>query len=163
MSDRDLTYQDLIEIVDLIKSSSQFAEFRLKVGDIEVEMRRGSGPSQGSLRTAEDGIVDAAAPRSPADGVARRRVAQDHPDGAILIKSPMVGTFYRAPGPGAKAFVEVGSKVEADTVTCIIEVMKLMNSIPAGHEGVITRILVEDAEAVEYGQDLMVIEPGRIA
>jgi acetyl-CoA carboxylase biotin carboxyl carrier protein len=72
----------------------------------------------------------------------------------------MVGTFYRAPEPGAHPFVEVGQRVEADTVVCIIEVMKLMNSIPAGCAGVVTHILVEDAQPVEYGQVLVVIGSG---
>ena len=70
----------------------------------------------------------------------------------------MVGTFYRAPEPGAPPFVDTGHSVSADTIVCIIEVMKLMNSIPAGGSGVVTQILVGDGEPVEYGQVLMVIE-----
>ena len=72
----------------------------------------------------------------------------------------MVGTFYRAPAPGAPPFVEVGAKVEPDDVVCIIEVMKLMNSIRAGRRGRVVEILAENAELVEYGQPLIVIEPG---
>jgi acetyl-CoA carboxylase biotin carboxyl carrier protein len=72
----------------------------------------------------------------------------------------MVGTVYRAPAPGAAPFVEVGQAVSADTIVCIIEVMKLMNSIPAGATGVVSEILVANAAAVEYGEVLMVIEPG---
>jgi len=71
----------------------------------------------------------------------------------------MVGVFYRAPEPGAKPFVEVGQAVEPDTVVCLIEVMKLFNSIPAGCRGTITRILASNAEAVEHEQVLMVVEP----
>jgi len=70
-----------------------------------------------------------------------------------------VGTFYRAPAPGAPPFVEVGAKVEPDDVVCIIEVMKLMNSIRAGRRGRVVEILAENAELVEYGQPLIVIEP----
>jgi acetyl-CoA carboxylase biotin carboxyl carrier protein len=73
----------------------------------------------------------------------------------------MVGTFYRAPQPGAPPFVEVGHAVTPDAVVCIIEVMKLLNSIPAGAEGTVTHILVEDAAAVETGQPLIVLEPAR--
>jgi acetyl-CoA carboxylase biotin carboxyl carrier protein len=76
-----------------------------------------------------------------------------------MIKSPMVGTFYRASEPSAKPFVEIGQLVEASATVCIIEVMKLMNSIPAGQKGIVTHILVEDGEPVEFGQLLMVIEP----
>ena len=71
----------------------------------------------------------------------------------------MVGTFYRAPVPGERPFVETGQVVEAETTVCIIEVMKLMNSIPAAVRGVVREILVADAQAVQYGQPLIVIEP----
>jgi acetyl-CoA carboxylase biotin carboxyl carrier protein len=185
VSDRNFTYQDLLQIVELIKSS-QFAEIHLKVGDIEVDLKRSTAASHGSAQkdsgapAAAPGtlepphhqrhghlgggeIADAEALPGPAGEPARRGAPLAYPEGAILIKSPMVGTFYRAPEPGAKPFIEVGSQVEASTVTCIIEVMKLMNSIPAGHDGVITHILVEDAEPVQYGQVLMVIEPRQTA
>lgn len=81
------------------------------------------------------------------------------PEGAVVVRSPMVGTFYRAPEPGAKPFVEVGAAVVPDTTVCIIEVMKLMNSIPAQCHGTVTGILVADGEAVEYGQPLIAINP----
>jgi acetyl-CoA carboxylase biotin carboxyl carrier protein len=71
----------------------------------------------------------------------------------------MVGTVYLAPEPGARPFVEIGQSVEADTQVCIVEVMKLMNSIVAGRKGVVSDILVDDGEAVEYGQPLFVITP----
>jgi acetyl-CoA carboxylase biotin carboxyl carrier protein len=71
----------------------------------------------------------------------------------------MVGTFYRAPEPGAKPFVEVGTRVKADSIVCIIEVMKLMNSIAAGVDGVVTHVLVENAALVEPGQPLVAIRP----
>ena len=71
----------------------------------------------------------------------------------------MVGTFYKAPEPGARPFVEVGQRVEADTIVCIIEVMKLMNSIPAGTSSVVRDVLVADAEPVDAGQVIIVIDP----
>jgi acetyl-CoA carboxylase biotin carboxyl carrier protein len=75
------------------------------------------------------------------------------------ITSPMVGTFYRTPSPGAEAYVSVGSEVDADTVVCIIEAMKVMNEIKAEVTGRIVEILVEDVEPVEYGQVLFLVEP----
>ena len=81
------------------------------------------------------------------------------PANSILVRSPMVGTFYRAPSPGAPPFVEVGQTIEADTTVCIIEVMKLMSSILAGAQGTITNILAENGELVEHDQILMVIAP----
>ena len=71
----------------------------------------------------------------------------------------MVGTFYRAPEPGAPPFVAVGQKVAPETTVCIIEVMKLMNSIPAGVSGTVTHVLVDDAEPVDSGQVLIIIDP----
>ena len=76
-------------------------------------------------------------------------------DGSAVITAPLIGTFYRAPKPGAKPFVEVGSSVDEHTVVCIIETMKLMNSIPAGVCGEITDICVDNAGFVEQGQILM--------
>jgi acetyl-CoA carboxylase biotin carboxyl carrier protein len=75
------------------------------------------------------------------------------------ITSPMVGTFYRTSSPGADPYVQVGSEVESDSVVCIIEAMKVMNEIKADCEGEIVEILVEDAEPVEYGQVLFLVEP----
>jgi acetyl-CoA carboxylase biotin carboxyl carrier protein len=150
---RELTYDDLVQIVELIKSTSHFSEFRLKVGDIEVSLRRaGAAP-----RPAPAALSDSE-PAAPATPKAKPG-ARQFPDGAQLVRSPMVGTFYRAPEPGKPAFVELGSRVEPDTTVCIIEVMKLMNSIPAGARGVVREILVENAEAVEYGEVMMVIDP----
>ena len=77
----------------------------------------------------------------------------------MVVRAPMVGTFYRAPEPGAPPFVDLGDHVDPDTVVCIIEVMKLMNSIPAGAYGTVTQILVVDAAAVEAGQPLIVLQP----
>ncbi len=80
-------------------------------------------------------------------------------DGLVEVTAPMVGIFYLAPTPGAAPFVEVGSTVEPGTQVCIIEVMKLMNSIAAGCDGTVTHVLVNDAEAVDAGQLLIVIDP----
>ena len=137
---RDLTYDDLLQIVHLIQSSSRFSEFRLRAGEIEVEIRRANG-----------------APAPAASALDRR--PGELPAGTVAVRAPMVGTFYRAPEPGAAPFVEPGQRVAADTTVCIIEVMKLMNSIPAGCAGVVTHVLVKDAEPVEYGQPLIAIRP----
>ena len=75
------------------------------------------------------------------------------------IVAPMLGTFYRAPAPGAAPFVEVGSTVEPDTIVCIIEVMKMMNSVHAGFAGTIAEVYVENGEPVEYGAPLFRVEP----
>jgi acetyl-CoA carboxylase biotin carboxyl carrier protein len=170
--DGQLTYEDLLQIVELIKSSPQFAEFHLKVGDLEVDLRRGGEPRVaapagapqapksvqrshhvgGGELVLEPPAPARAAPPAPA-------AVRTWPEGSAVVRSPMVGTFYRAPEPGARPFVELGQEVAPDSVVCIIEVMKLMNSIPAGTSGVVSHILVEDAAAVEYGQPLIVVQP----
>jgi acetyl-CoA carboxylase biotin carboxyl carrier protein len=162
MSAKDFTYQDLLQIVDLIKSSSHFAEFHLKLGDIELDLKRGaSTPPETKVAAALAARATAGTAAEPSLPVrpAPRAAPLAYPEGAVLIKSPMVGTFYQAPEPGAEPFVKVGDKVEPATIVGIIEVMKLMNSIPAGHQGVVTHILVEDGEPVQYGQVIIVIEP----
>jgi len=143
--ERQLTYEDLVRLVELIKSTSHFSEFRLKVGDIEVSLRRANGAA--SPRT------EMAVPEK------HEAVQQSFAPGMHLVRAPMVGTFYRASAPGAAPYVEVGQHVEPDATVGIIEVMKLMNSIEAGARGTVREILVENACAVEHGQVLMVIEP----
>lgn len=145
----NLTYEDLLQIVELLKSSPQFSEFHLKAGDMEVNLRRRTNAHAATVPG------ESQEPPRPA----RQDAPTGFPEGTAVVRSPMVGTFYRAPGPGAPPFVEVGQRVEPETTVCIIEVMKLMSSIPAGAKGVVREILVGDAEPVEYGQPLIVILP----
>ena len=149
--ERQLTYEDLVRLVELIKSTSHFSEFRLKVGEIEVSLRRSNGAARPQ---------PALSPQDPIASVSKKEWVQEHfAPGLHLVRAPMVGTFYRASAPGAAPYVAVGQQVEADSTLCIIEVMKLMNSVAAGARGVVREILVENAGAVEYGQVLVVIEP----
>ena len=164
MSNTAFSYQDLLQIVDLIKTSAQFNEFHLKVGDIELDIRRSDAaarPAPAPAASIPTSATPAAVvPPPSAHMEPHRSAALAYPAGSVLVKSPMVGSFYRAPEPGAHPFVEVGARVTAASIVGIVEVMKLMNSIPAGQAGVVTHILVEDGEPVQYGQVLLVIEPG---
>lgn len=183
-----MSYKDLRELVELINSCSRFGEFHLKLGELELDLRRaepGQAPLVAAPAAAPRSAAPAAAAPAPLELPTRQRQghvgggelvvdasqggaaapaaahspAQPFPPGSVLVKSPMVGSFYRAPEPGAQPFVEVGQTVQADSTVCIIEVMKLMNSIPAPVAGTVTHILVGDGEAVEYGQVLMVVDP----
>ena len=153
MAERNLTYEDLVQIVELIKTTSHFSEFRLKVGDIEVSLKRANGEARPvppvQRNTEESGILK--------KEISRKRVSVS--ENLHAVKAPMVGTYYRSPAPGQPPFVEVGQEVEPDTIVCIIEVMKLMNSIEAGVRGVVREIFVPNAAAVEFGEALMAIEP----
>lgn len=166
MSNTAFDFQDLLQLVELIRSSSQFSEFKLRANGIELELRRGPASDAHALPVVAAGVtvgVAASAPPPPAPPTrpAEHGKARHEVTGAddITVNAPMVGTVYLAPEPGAAPFVRVGQRVEADTQICIVEVMKLMNAIHAGKAGVITQVLVGDAEAVEYGQPLFVISP----
>ena len=167
MSKDSISYEDLIQIVQLIESSSRFGELHLKVGDIEIELRAKSdghrAPTDRHEPAAQIAVQGGEVSNNvtiPLAGSVRNAApVQEFPPDSILIRSPMVGTFYCAPEPGAQPFVSVGSRVKPDTTVCIIEVMKLMSSISAEHSGVITHILVDDARLVEAEQVMMVIDP----
>lgn len=146
----NLTYEDVLRIVELVKST-RFSEFRLKVGEIEVHLRRKNGAA------ADAPVLSAAEPGQAIAPAAKAAKERTFPADAVLVRSPMVGTFYRAPSPGAAPFVEVGQRVEPGATLCIIEVMKLMNTIAAEARGVLTEVLVENGERVEHGQVLMVM------
>lgn len=172
MSKEQIDFQGALRLVELIKASANFSEIRMRVGDIEIELRRHGAtdlPATAGGQTIESAAggplaVPAEGPsQRPSNGPAGQTstsIAKTRPikrEGATIIHSPMVGTIYHAPEPGATPFVELGQKVSPDDQVCIVEVMKLMNSIDAGCHGVVTEILVRDGEAVEYGQELFVI------
>jgi acetyl-CoA carboxylase biotin carboxyl carrier protein len=152
MAERNLTYEDLVQIVELIRTTSQFSEFRLKVGDIEVSLKRANG-------TARPVVQEATASERSPEQIPVERKAVSVSENMRAVRSPMVGTFYRSPLPGEPPFVEIGQAVEPDTVLCIIEVMKLMNSIEAGVRGTVREIFVASGTAVDAGEVLMAIEP----
>jgi len=147
-----LTYEDVLRIVELVKTT-RFTEFRLKVGEAEVHLRRagGSAPEAESVAFGERVV--------PAQSMPQADPERHFPPGSVLVRAPMVGTFYRAPAPDAPPFVEVGQRVEPEQTLCIIEVMKLMNTIAAEARGVVNEILAGNGKLVEPGQVLMVIRP----
>jgi acetyl-CoA carboxylase biotin carboxyl carrier protein len=166
---REPTYDDILAIARLIESGSRFSEFRLRSGDIEVEVKRANGaivapapfvapaPDKGVRGQAPAG-AQPAAPSAPAANSGNWAPASAGATaGDEIIRSPMVGTFYRSPEPGAPSFVEPGNRVGPSTIVCIIEVMKLMNSVAAGVSGVVTQVLVENAQLVEHGRPLIAI------
>jgi acetyl-CoA carboxylase biotin carboxyl carrier protein len=144
-----LSDDDVREILRLI-DESELDELRIETEGFSLHMLRGgAGPST----SAPPG--DAAA-REPA-AVAPTRAEADR----VAIEAPMLGVFYRAEAPGATPFVEAGTHVQADTVVCLIEVMKMMNSVAAGVLGTIIEVCAENAALVEYGQPLFRVEPDR--
>ncbi len=159
----DLSYEDVQNILKIIDGSS-LEELHLEIGDLKLVVRKrrgGAAEIQPPAAPAPSSQAAEPAAVSPQPVPTRSRVPRSAPpvEGEFELKAPMVGTFYRAPAPGAPPFVEVGSVVQPDEVVCIIEVMKLMNSIRAGQRGRVVEILAENAQLVEYGQPLIVIQP----
>lgn len=141
-------------LIDLVQQSG-IAELEITEGEEKVRISRGvPGVSQVGAQPAvfvtAPGFQPAieAAPAAPAEPA--------EPEGHV-VKSPMVGTFYRSSAPGAKPFVEIGDTVKAGDTVCIIEAMKLLNEIEADRDGTVKEMLVENGEPVEYGQPLFVL------
>lgn len=150
--------KDIKAIIDLMKKNS-LSEFELEKQDFKIKLKR-SGGAQVSEEISPVAYAISAAPpaSSPAALPAAGAPAAAAP-GTLEIKSPMIGTFYRAPSPESANYVEVGSEVNPDTVVCIIEAMKVMNEIKAEVKGIITEICIENAKPVEFGQPLFKIKP----
>lgn len=145
--------KDIKAIVDLMKKNS-INEFELEKDQFKIKLRRELQSK--AAPAAPVTVIEAPAAAAPAQVAAPAPAPAS--DG-VEIKSPMIGTFYRAPSPEAAAYVEVGTEVGPETVVCIIEAMKVMNEIKAEQRGVITSILVENGNPIEFGQALFKIRP----
>jgi acetyl-CoA carboxylase biotin carboxyl carrier protein len=137
----------LKKLIDLVQESG-ISELEVTEGEEKVKIVKSGGSG---VAYAAPNPAPAAAP-APAPAAAAAAI-QGH-----VVKSPMVGTFYRSPSPGAKHFVEVGDTVKSGDTICIIEAMKLLNEIECDKDGVIKAILVENGQPVEYGEPLVVID-----
>lgn len=152
------------EVVELMKSND-LAEFELEDQGFRLSVKRRSAAENPVVLATPPAVVaapvaapTAAAPAPAAAPAAQAPAAAEGPR-LLEIKSPIVGTFYRAPSPDAEPFVSVGQQVEEDTVVAIIEAMKVMNEIKAEVRGTIRKVCVENATAVQYGQVLFLVEP----
>ena len=148
-----LTDDDVREILRIIDESG-LDELRIETAGLSLHVLRGG--AVGAFPTDEPERERRAGEPEPTPDIAMPPGLDD----GLTIVSPMIGLFYCAPAPGEAAFVETGMRVEPDTIVGIIEVMKMMNSIPAGVAGTIAEILVENAQAVEYGQPLFRVDAG---
>jgi acetyl-CoA carboxylase biotin carboxyl carrier protein len=140
----DLTPEDVQEILRLVDDSG-LDELELETPRFSIRFRRGDAPD--TLPTTVAARLDGEQ-AGAADG-----------DGLVEVTAPMVGTFYRAPAPGAEPFVEVGSEVAEDTQVCILEVMKLLHSVAAGVRGVVAEICADNAAPVQFGDVLFRVRP----
>lgn len=150
---------DLRKLKTLIDLVSESNVSELEITEAEGKVRIVKGPVGGPVVMAAPVVAaPLAVPAASAPAAAASSAAEPAAETGHLVKSPMVGTFYSASSPDAKPFVQVGSVVKAGETICIIEAMKILNEIEADHSGTVTKIMVDNGQAVEYGQPMFVIE-----
>jgi acetyl-CoA carboxylase biotin carboxyl carrier protein len=135
------------ELIDLMNANN-LTELEIDEDGVRVRLQKGQPKTNGVV------VTTASVPSAPVEEPSAPEAVEEEAPGADVITAPMVGTFYRAPGPDEPAFVEVGDKVTADSVICIIEAMKVMNEIKSDLEGVVAEVLVENGSPIEFGQPL---------
>lgn len=154
--------QDLIRTIAELVNEANLAEIELEQDDFRIRVTRTFAKEMVQVAApayaAPQAPAPAAAPAAAAPTPVPAPAAEDLASNPGTLTSPMVGTAYLSPEPGAKPFVDVGTKVSEGQTVMIVEAMKTMNQIPAHRAGTVTRILVEDASPVEYGEPLVVIE-----
>ena len=145
----------LKKLIDLVQESG-IAELEITEGEEKVRINRVGIPGHPGMMTMPQ--PNQAAPVATAAAAAAPVVveAPAEPEGHV-VKSPMVGTFYRSSAPGAKPFIEIGQNINAGETLCIIEAMKLLNEIEADQSGIVKKVMVENGQPVEYGQPLFII------
>ena len=160
-----MNQKELKELIDFL-IEKDISEFELERGDVKVRIKRGKDAAapiithavpMASMQMAVPPSQSSPSPSAPASPPAAPPAAVEEELHAV--KSPIVGTFYEAPGPGALPFVKPGDQVAAGQVLCIIEAMKLMNEIEADASGEVVKVLVNNGQPVEYGQPLFAIRP----
>jgi acetyl-CoA carboxylase biotin carboxyl carrier protein len=151
--------QDIETLLETFEASS-WSEMKLKIDGLELYVSKRAGAlSPLAFEAPPAAPTQEAIPRARAQPTREPAAADAIPPGWAAVRAPNLGTFYRAPKPGAPPYVKVGQRVEATTEVCLIEVMKLFTSVLAGVSGVVRRVLVEDSNLVEFDQPLFVIEP----
>lgn len=150
-----LTAKDVAEILRLLEESS-FDSLSLEIDGMKLNLKRKSAlPARGNSQAA----TAPAANQAPGPLRPAHKESPPSEPGLYEVRSPMLGIFYRAPKPGEPPFIQIGTKVDTETVIGIVEVMKLMNSVRAGVQGEVVEILAEDGAAVEYGEILIRVRP----
>lgn len=160
MSKASQVDQDLIRTIAELLNEQNLAEIEIEREDFRVRVTRSFAAKEIVQMAAPTAAMPAPAAAAPASAPtsAAPAASEDLAANPGTLTSPMVGTCYHSPEPGAKAFIEVGTKVTEGQTVLIIEAMKTMNQIPAHRSGTVTRILVENEQPVEYGEPLIVIE-----
>ncbi len=158
-----MNFKELTELIKLI-DKSDLAEFQYKTDQVDIKIRNNKYYKNATQITAVAPMVSAPQVAAPAPAPVAAAPSSPAPAPAadvklLEVKSPMVGTFYRSPGPDKPPFVQVGDNIAAGSPVCIIEAMKLFNEIESEVTGKIVKVMVEDATPVEYDQVLFLVEP----
>ena len=154
-----MTVDEIRQILEMVREHD-LAEFELEQGDVKLRLKKtstGIGPVGQTSPPAASPAVPVAIP--PPDAGTVLPLAASEPVDLVIVKSPIVGTFYRAAEPGAAPFVEIGQTVKTGQVLCIIEAMKLMNEINAECDGEVFKAYVENGAGVQYGERLFALKP----
>jgi acetyl-CoA carboxylase biotin carboxyl carrier protein len=155
--------KELRELIELIREND-FTEFELEREGFRVRFSRLTARAEAAPATtsvsasAAPAVLETQPPTTAAHPGTKAQAAASEDQDLYLIRSPIVGTFYRSPSPNAESFIKIGSRVEPESVVCIIEAMKLMNEIQAEASGEVVKIYVENGQPVEYGQPLFGIK-----
>ena len=161
-----MKFQEIQKLIQLL-ADSNVSELNIKEGEFEITIQTDkvtqqvvvSAPSAPAAIPVAASTPAPVAAEAPKEMAPPKEKAEEAAPSGVEQKSPMIGTFYRKSGPDKPAFVKIGDTVKKGDVICIIEAMKLFNEIESDHDGVITKILVDDASPVEFGQPLFLIDP----
>ncbi|MGO9086242.1 MAG: acetyl-CoA carboxylase biotin carboxyl carrier protein [Candidatus Sulfotelmatobacter sp.] len=163
-----MNQKELKELIEFL-IEKDIAEFELERGDVKVKIKRAAEPSPGALPDSRyiavhpapvvPGVHLPAAAPAGVDLAAAVAAVPEPEEDLHIVRSPIVGTFYEAPSPGAPPFVKVGDRLEVGQVLCIVEAMKLMNEIECDVAGELVKKLVANGQPIEYGQELFAVRP----
>jgi len=159
----DLTQEEVLKILSIIEKSN-FDYMQLQVGELKLTVSKGGfigsapavEPAKEQSKPQAAPQAQQAAPKAAPPAKPREKAAGGHE-----ITAPMVGTFYAAPEPGAKPFVELGAEIDEETTVGLIEVMKVFNAVQSRVRGKVVEVLVQNGQFIEYGQPLFVVEPAK--
>jgi len=152
-----MNIEELKEMVNLM-NENDLSELEIEKQGLKIRLKKGFG---GQIEKVVETVTSKSAAPKSEEATAAQQAATPPSSKTLEIKSPMVGTFYKAPAPDAPPFVKAGDTIEVGQVVCIIEAMKLMNEIKSEIKGKIVSVLVENADPVEFGQPLFLVEPSQ--
>jgi acetyl-CoA carboxylase biotin carboxyl carrier protein len=159
-----LSHTDVRRILEILDSAEHLESLHVTVGELVLDARKpGAASSTREWASPATAIQPIEPAQAPAGAVAAPEALTEVPAGLVAVRSPMVGTFYMRPSPDQPRFVEVGSTVQAGDTVCLVEVMKMFNSVQAGVAGTVERLVIDDGKPVQHDQIVMLIKPAKEA